>query len=115
MGEAVWGIALLYAMGLAAGMIVGFPVWAAVGRLLRPRLRTGTRNWAVFGMALGVPSGGGVWAWWRIQWVSVPEAVPWFSEVLAALVFGLWSAFVFGVAFGHRLAESRREPATGPG
>ena len=57
----------------------------------------------------------GTWGWGRIQWVQVPEAVPWLSDVLAAFVLGLWGAFLLGVAFGHRLAASPPKPASAPG
>lgn len=105
-GSAVdWMIALWYGLGLTAGMLVGLPVWSAVGPWLRPRLTGGARNRIFLGMPLGAAPILGIWGWARIQWLSVPEALPWLSEVLAALVLGLWSAFLFGVAFGRRLAE----------
>ena len=101
-GELDWRGAALYALGVAAGVLIGFPVWRRAGRRLGSWFDRRTRNAILLGLAAGIALVLALWAWWSVQSLPAPGAAPWLPDAVAAMVLGLWNAFLLGIGWGGR-------------
>lgn len=105
-GENMLSPALMYALGMAAGMLLAFPVWKRVAQIVNERLPGRPRNWIGVGAAAGFAMGAAMWASWSLQFRMFDLfGSPWASYFIAALVFGLWNAFLPGCALATRFAK----------
>lgn len=105
-GEYMLAPALLYALGMAVGMLLAFPVWKRVAQTVSERLLGRPRNWIWIGAAAGLAMGAALWASWSLQFTMFDLFdSPWASFFIAALALGLWNAFLLGCAFATRFAK----------
>lgn len=97
-----WEGAVLYGIGNACGISVGFPVFRRLAVRLRSVFSGGAYPAAV-GVLVGAATGAAVWGW--VNFVDIIRH-SWPDTVLEALLLGLWNALVLGLGFGH-LPEGR--------
>lgn len=105
-GENALPPALLYALGMAVGMLLAFPVWKRVAQVVNERLPGRPRNWIWIGAAAGLAMCAALWASWSLQFTMFGLFdSPWASFFIAALALGLWNAFLLGCALGTQFAK----------
>ena len=105
-GENALPPALLYALAMAVGMLLAFSVWKRVAQVVSERLLGRPRNWIWIGAAAGFAMCTALWASWSLQFTMFDLFdSPWASFFIAALVLGLWNAFLLGCVFATRFAK----------
>lgn len=105
-GEYMLAPASVYALGMAAGMLLAFPVWKRVARIANQRLVGRPWNWVWIGAAAGCAMGAAMWASWSLQFTMYDLFdSTWASFFIAALVLGLWNAFLLGCALATRFTR----------
>lgn len=97
----------MYGLGVAAGILVAFPVWRRVREMLDRRLPDRPGTWILLGLVSGAAMVAATEMWVHLQ--DSPSDLPrWVPQLASAMVIGLWNAFLLGCAFGDRPAESPR-------
>lgn len=97
-----WEGAVLYGIGNAGGVSLGFPVFRRLAVRLRSGLAGGSAYPLVVGALVGVATVAAVWGWAHIADVFSRS-----STVLEALLLGLWNALVLGLGLGHLLEDRK--------
>lgn len=95
----------MYGLGVAAGILVAFPVWRRAREVLDGRLPDRPGTWILLGLVSGAAMVAATEMWVHLQ--DSPSDLPrWAPQLASAVVIGLWNAFLLGCAFGDRPARS---------
>lgn len=107
-GEYMPAPALLYALGMAGGMLLAFPVWKRVAQFVNERRLGRPRKWIWIwiGAAAGFAMCVAMWASWSLQFTMYDLFDSrWASFFIAAFALGLWNAFLLGCALATRFTK----------
>lgn len=97
-----WEGAVLYGIGSAGGVSVGFPLFRRLAVRWRSRFVGGSAYPFVVGAPVGAATVTAVWGWANFMGFFGSS---WPDTVLEALLLGLWNALILGFGFGHLFRE----------
>lgn len=107
-----WESPILYGIGSAFGVSIGFPVFRRAAVRSRSRFAGGSAYPVAVGALVGAATVTAVWGWANFLDFFGHSR---FDTVLESVVLGLWNALLIGFGLGHLLhGKDRKEDTAAP-